>query len=188
MNGEQTMEDKIEYKSKTGHFWVGLRNGRDFPLNRNVYAMARSQEYRPGLRNGSIFTEFFVAKNPEIVRCSCHSMESVVKKLHFPDGTTPGLMPATWVEFMGIGEKPEPATIVVDAGNDDYRIALDLDAGNEAASKSSSRHAARAEGKAKSTILDSNDSAYSPWPTRRAPNRGMRNTTLLGAPIAIRVM
>lgn len=37
-------------------------------------------------------------------------------------------MPATWVEFMGIGEKPEPATIVVDAGNDDYRIALDLDA------------------------------------------------------------
>ena len=62
MNGEQTMEDKIEYKSKTGHFWVGLRNGRDFPLNRNVYAMARSQEYRPGLRNGSIFTEFFVAK------------------------------------------------------------------------------------------------------------------------------
>ena len=31
---------------------------------------------------------------------------------------------------MGIGEKPEPATIVVDAGNDDYRIALDLDAGN----------------------------------------------------------
>ena len=110
MNGEQTMEDKIEYKSKTGHFWVGLRNGRDFPLNRNVYAMARSQEYRPGLRNGSIFTEFFVAKNPEIVRCSCHSMESVVKKLHFPDGTTPGLMPATWVEFMGIGEKPEPAT------------------------------------------------------------------------------
>lgn len=37
------MEDKIEYKSKTGHFWVGLRNGRDFPLNRNVYAMARSQ-------------------------------------------------------------------------------------------------------------------------------------------------
>lgn len=32
----------------------------------------------------------------------------------------------------------------------------------EAASKSSSRHAARAEGKAKSTILDSNDSAYSP--------------------------
>lgn len=28
MNGEQTMEDKIEYKSKTGHFWVGLRNGR----------------------------------------------------------------------------------------------------------------------------------------------------------------
>lgn len=95
MNGEQTMEDKIEYKSKTGHFWIGLRNGRDFPLNRNVYAMARSQEYRPGLRNGSIFTEFFVAKNPEIVRCSCHSMESVVKKLHFPDGTTPGLMPAT---------------------------------------------------------------------------------------------
>lgn len=76
MNGEQTMEDKIEYKSKTGHFWIGLRNGRDFPLNRNVYAMARSQEYRPGLRNGSIFTEFFVAKNPEIVRCSCHSMES----------------------------------------------------------------------------------------------------------------
>lgn len=130
MNGEQTMEDKIENKSKTGHFWIGLRNGRDFPLNRNVYAMARSQEYRPGLRNGSIFTEFFVAKNPEIVRCSCHSMESVVKKLHFPDGTTPGLMPATWVEFMGIGEKPEPATIVVDAGNDDYRIALDLDAGN----------------------------------------------------------
>ena len=57
MNGEQTMEDKIEYKSKTGHFWIGLRNGRDFPLNRNVYAMARSQEYRPGLRNGSIFTE-----------------------------------------------------------------------------------------------------------------------------------
>lgn len=53
MNGEQTMEDKIEYKSKTGHFWIGLRNGRDFPLNRNVYAMARSQEYRPGLRNGS---------------------------------------------------------------------------------------------------------------------------------------
>lgn len=124
------MEDKIEYKSKTGHFWIGLRNGSDFPLNRNVYAMARSQEYRPGLRNGSIFTEFFVAKNPEIVRCSCHSMESVVKKLHFSDGTTPGLMPATWVEFMGIGEKPEPATIVVDAGNDDYRIALDLDAGN----------------------------------------------------------
>lgn len=82
MNGEQTMEDKIEYKSKTGHFWIGLRNGSDFPLNRNVYAMARSQEYRPGLRNGSIFTEFFVAKNPEIVRCSCHSMESVVKKLH----------------------------------------------------------------------------------------------------------
>ena len=35
-----------------------------------------------------------------------------------------------WVEFMGIGEKPEPATIVVDAGNDDYRIALALDAGN----------------------------------------------------------
>ena len=124
------MEDKIEYKSKTGHFWVGLRNGRDFPLNRNVYAMARSQEYRPGLRNGNIFTEFFVAKNPESVRCSCHSMDSVVKKLHFPDGTTPGLMPATWVEFMGIGEKPEPATIAVDGGNDDYRIALDLDAGN----------------------------------------------------------
>lgn len=24
MNGEQTMEDKIEYKSKTGHFWIGL--------------------------------------------------------------------------------------------------------------------------------------------------------------------
>ena len=43
MNGEQTMEDKIENKSKTGHFWIGLRNGRDFPLNRNVYAMARSQ-------------------------------------------------------------------------------------------------------------------------------------------------
>lgn len=40
------------------------------------------------------------------------------------------MMPTTWVEFMGIGEKPEPATIVVDAGNDDYRIALDLDAGN----------------------------------------------------------
>lgn len=95
MNGEQTMEDKIEYKSKTGHFWIGLRNGSDFPLNRNVYAMARSQEYRPGLRNGSIFTEFFVAKNPEIVRCSCHSMESVVKKLHFPDGTTPGLGKST---------------------------------------------------------------------------------------------
>lgn len=35
MNGEQTMEDKIEYKSKTGHFWIGLRNGSDFPLNRN---------------------------------------------------------------------------------------------------------------------------------------------------------
>lgn len=52
------------------------------------------------------------------------------EKLHFPDGTTPGLMPTTWVEFMGIGEKPEPATIAVDAGNDDYRIALDLDAGN----------------------------------------------------------
>lgn len=31
------------------------------------------------------------------------------------------MMPTTW-EFMGIGEKPEPATIVVDAGNDDYRI------------------------------------------------------------------
>lgn len=39
-------------------------------------------------------------------------------------------MPTTWVEFMGIGEKPEPATIAVDAGDDDYRIALDLDAGN----------------------------------------------------------
>lgn len=41
-----------------------------------------------------------------------------------------GLMPTSWVEFMGIGEKPEPATIAVDAGNDDYRIAPDLDAGN----------------------------------------------------------
>lgn len=36
MNGEQTMEDKIEYKSKTGHFWIGLRNGSDFPLNRSL--------------------------------------------------------------------------------------------------------------------------------------------------------
>lgn len=31
MNGEQTMEDKIEYKSKTGHFWIGLRNGSTSP-------------------------------------------------------------------------------------------------------------------------------------------------------------
>lgn len=132
MNNERRTDhgrqDRIQIENRTLLDRSTERQGLSH--ERNVYAMARSQEYRPGLRNGSIFTEFFVAKNPEIVRCSCHSMESVVKKLHFPDGTTPGLMPATWVEFMGIGEKPEPATIVVDAGNDDYRIALDLDTGN----------------------------------------------------------
>lgn len=81
MNNERRTDhgrqDRIQIENRTllsrSTEWQGLS------LNRNVYAMARSQEYRPGLRNGSIFTEFFVVKNPEIVRCSCHSMESVVK-------------------------------------------------------------------------------------------------------------
>ena len=124
------MKDKIEYASETGHFWIGLRNGTDFPLSRNVCAMARAQAYRPGPSKGSIFTEFFVAKNPEIVRYACRSMESVVKKLHVPAGTTPSLMTATWVEFMGVGEKPAPAMIAVNAGKDDYRVVLDLDTGD----------------------------------------------------------
>lgn len=48
MNGEQTMEDKIEYKSKTGHFWVGLRNGRDLcrPLGWSSWESVRNRSRR----------------------------------------------------------------------------------------------------------------------------------------------
>ncbi|WP_281775615.1 hypothetical protein [Bifidobacterium ruminantium] len=101
------------------HLWIGVCIGRVVPMARLALA---------GMRVTRLDT--FVAKNPEIVRYSCLSMETMVKKLHFPDGTTTSLMPATWVEFMGIGEEPNPATIAGDAGNDDYRIAFDLDTGD----------------------------------------------------------
>lgn len=40
MNGEQTMEDKIEYKSKTGHFWIDTERVAIRPDSRSAHVQS----------------------------------------------------------------------------------------------------------------------------------------------------